>query len=50
MSQYSNELYARNYSLECENKSLQGIIAEFKNGQRYKKIVEDYGKVIAGYR
>jgi hypothetical protein len=50
MGQYSNELYARNYSLECENKSLQGIIAEFKNGQRYKKIVEDYGKVIAGYK
>ena len=50
MGQYANELYARNYSLECENKALQGTIAEFKNGKRYRKIVEGYGKIIAGYK
>ena len=46
MGQYANELYARNYSLECENKALRGQIEEFKNGQRYKKLAEGYGKVI----
>ena len=50
MGQYANELYARNYSLECENKALRGQIEEFKNGQRYKKLAEGYGKVIAGYK
>ena len=44
MGQYANELYARNYSLECENKALRGQIEEFKNGQRYKKLAEGYGK------
>ena len=46
MGQYANELYARNYHLECVNKALRGQIEEFKNGQRYKKL-EGYGKVIA---
>ena len=50
MGQYANELYARNYSLECENRALRGTIEEFENGQRYKKIEEGYEKVIAGYR
>ena len=50
MGQYANELYARNFSLECENKALRGTIEEFKSGQRYRKLTEDYGKVIAGYR
>ena len=50
MGQYANELYARNYSLECENKALRGTIEEFKNGHRYRKLTEGYGKVIAGYR
>ena len=50
MGQYTNELYALNYSLECENRALRGTIEEFKNGHRYKKIAEGYGKVIAGYK
>lgn len=50
MGQYANELYARNYSLECENKGLRAQIEEFKSGQRYKKLTEGYGKVIAGYK
>lgn len=48
MGQYANELYFRNYSLECENKALRRTIAEFKSGERYKKQAEGYGKVIAG--
>lgn len=50
MGQYANELYARNFSLECENKALQGTIGEFKSGLRYRKLAEGYGKVIAGYK
>ena len=50
MGQYANELYARNCSLECENKALQGTIGEFKSGLRYRKLAEGYGKVIAGYK
>ena len=50
MGQYANELYARNYSLECENKALRGRIEEFKSGLRYRKLAEGYGKVIAGYK
>ena len=50
MGQYANELYARNFSLECENKALRRELEEYKNGQRYRKLVEDYGKVIAGYK
>lgn len=50
MGQYANELYARNCSLECENRALQGTIAEFKSGLRYRKLSEGYGKVIAGYK
>lgn len=50
MGQYANELYSRNYSLECENKALRRTIEEFKSGKRYKKLAEGYGKVIAGYK
>ena len=50
MGQYANELYARNLSLECENKALRGTIAEFKSGKRYQKIAEGHGKIIAGYK
>ncbi len=50
MGQYANELYARNFSLECENKALRGTIEEFRSGQRYRKLAAGYGKVIAGYR
>jgi len=50
MGQYANELYLRNYSLECENKAFREQIEEFKNGKRYRKLAEGYGKVIAGYK
>ncbi len=50
MSQYTNELYARNYALECENKALRGTIDEFKSGQRYKKLEAAYKKIVAGYK
>jgi len=35
MGQYLNELYARNFTLQCENKALRRTIDEFKNGKRY---------------
>lgn len=40
MGQYANELYAQNYSLQCENKALRRIVDEFKSGKRYKKLQE----------
>ena len=50
MGQYANEIYARNFALECENKALRETIDGFKSGKRYRKITEDYGRVIAGYK
>ena len=50
MGQYANELYAQNYSLQCENKALRRIVDEFKSGKRYKKLQEGHERVIAGYK
>lgn len=50
MGQYANEIYARNFSLECENKALRRTIEEFKAGKRYQRLKDGYEKVIAGYK
>ena len=43
MGQYANELYAQNYSLQCENNALRRIVDEFKSGKRYT------GQPVIGY-
>ena len=50
MGQYLNELYAQNFALQCENKALRQTNDEFKNGRRYKKLQDGYGRIIAGYK
>lgn len=50
MSQYLNELYTQNFTLQCENKALQRTIDEFRSGKRYKKLQEGHERVVAGYK
>ena len=50
MGQYLNELYAQNFTLQCENKALRRTIDEFKNGKRYKTLQNGHERVIAGYK
>lgn len=50
MGQYLNELYARNASLQCENKALRQQIDEFKNGKRYKILQGGHDRIVAGYK
>ena len=50
MGQYLNDLYAQNYSLQCENKALRRTIDEFKSGRRYKILKDSYERIVAGHR
>lgn len=50
MGQHLNELYAQNFTLQCENKALWHKIDEFKNGKRYRKLQDDHEHVVAGYK
>ena len=50
MGQYLNELYAQNYSLQCENKALRRTIDEFKSGRRYKILQDSHDRIVAGYK
>ena len=50
MSQHLNELYAQNFTLQCENKALWQKIDEFKNGKRYRKLQDGHERVVAGYK
>ena len=50
MGQHLNELYAQNFTLQCENKALLRKIDEFKNGKRYRKLQDGHERVVAGYK
>ncbi len=50
MGQYLNELYAQNFTLQCENKALRRTIDEFKSGKRYRKLQDGHERVVAGYK
>ena len=50
MGTYLNELYARNASLQCENKALRQQVDEFKNGRRYKILQDGHNRIVAGYK
>ena len=50
MGQLLNELYAQNFTLQCENKALRHKIDEFKNGKRYRKLQDGHERVVAGYK
>ena len=50
MGQLLNELYAQNFTLQCENKALWQKIDEFKNGKRYRKLQDGHERVVAGYK
>ncbi len=50
MGQYLNELYAQNFSLQCENKALRRTIDEFKSGKRYKILQDGHERIVAGYK
>ena len=50
MGQYLKELYAQNFTLQCENKALWRKIDEFKNGKRYRKLQDGHERVVAGYK
>ena len=45
MGQHLNELYAQNFTLQCENKALWQKIDEFKNGKEDKDY-EDPGRLL----
>ena len=50
MGQHLNELYAQNFTLQCENKALWHKIDEFKNSKRYRKLQDGHERVVAGYK
>ena len=50
MGQYLNDLYAQNFSLQCENKALRRTIDEFKSGRRYKILKDSYERIVSGHR
>lgn len=43
------DIYTMVDSLQYENKAMRQEIAEFRNGKRYKKLQEDYRRVVDGY-
>ena len=50
MGQYLNDLYAQNYSLQCENKALRRTVDEFKSGRRYRILQDSHDRIVAGYK
>lgn len=43
------DIYTMVDSLQYENKAMRQEIAEYRNGKRYKKLQEDYRRVVDGY-